>query len=71
MLSNFFKRKETKPVPQQTELWTDVSTEQQESMKGGYPWPGFPPVGGGGGGFANSSSGNGKKLGHTIGQGHQ
>ncbi|MEM9976101.1 MAG: hypothetical protein AAF808_00575 [Cyanobacteria bacterium P01_D01_bin.2] len=71
MLSNFFKRKETKPAPQPTELWTDVSAEQQESMKGGYPWPGFPPVGGGGGGFANSASGNGKKLGHTIGQGPQ
>ncbi len=52
MISKFFKRKETKPSTQSTQLWTEVSSEQQETVKGGYPWPGFPPPGGG------SSAGN-------------
>ena len=52
MLSKRFKRKQPKPVSQSTQstqLWTEVSPEQQENMKGGYPWPGYPPAGGDGG----------------------
>lgn len=55
MISKLFKHKETtsKLQPTQsklqpTQLWTEVNTNQQETMKGGYPWPGFPPTGGGG-----------------------
>lgn len=51
MISKIFKRKDIKPTPQPHELWTEVTTEQQETMKGGYPWPGFPPQWPGGGGF--------------------
>jgi hypothetical protein len=54
MIFKFFKHQKTQPEPkpQSTQLWTEVSTKQQETMKGGYPWPGFPPrwpPGGGGG----------------------
>jgi hypothetical protein len=59
MIFKFFKRKETKPISQSTQLWTEVSAEQQETMKGGYPWPGFPPTGGGGVGGIGGGSGAG------------
>lgn len=58
MMSKIFKNQATQANSQATqspELWTEVSTEQQETMKGGYPWPGFPPIGGGGGGFCASN----------------
>lgn len=63
MISKLFKKQpaqETSEVAQSTELWAEVSTEQQETMKGGYPWPGFPPIGGGGGGSVAPNNGNGK-----------
>ncbi|MEO0541376.1 MAG: hypothetical protein AAFZ80_11000 [Cyanobacteria bacterium P01_A01_bin.105] len=54
-LSRLFKKK--KPaVVEPTTLWTEIKDEQQEAMKGGWPWPGFPPTGGGGGGSFNGSS---------------
>lgn len=52
MIFKFFKNKDTQVLPnkaQATEaLWNEVSTEKEETMKGGYPWPGFPPPGVGG-----------------------
>ncbi|MEM9807974.1 MAG: hypothetical protein AAF959_22125 [Cyanobacteria bacterium P01_D01_bin.56] len=52
MIFNFFKNKDTQALPDKAqsteELWNEVSTEKEETMKGGYPWPGFPPPGVGG-----------------------
>ena len=67
MILKLFRKKDAQTPPQKAqpteELWTEVSTEQQETTQGGYPWPGFPPIGGGGGGFGfgSSSSANARK----------
>ena len=55
-LKNLFKRPETSPETESTAMWTEISEDQQETMKGGYPWPGFPPVFPPGGGGASGAS---------------
>jgi len=58
-LKTLFKRQESVSEAESAVIFTEISEEQQEAMKGGYPWPGFPPVGGGGGGFSGGTSSQG------------
>lgn len=64
-IKGLFKSEERATAVASTVILTEISEEQQEAMKGGFPWPWpFPPGGGGGGGFNGGNGNNGKGGGH-------